>query len=225
MARQHGVPGEWARVRGTALSLWPLSLTLVLLGASLASMILGVHVIPFAVLFVIMLIFTAIYWWKGLKRMESFFRGAHGEENVARMLAALPEGYHVYNDFLSERKHVDHVVVGPAGVFCVETKNWKGAVQADSGYLIVNGVLPSRDPVKQARKESDSVKRTLRRAGWDGGVTPVICFASGSFTGGPLNVGTVTVLNMKDVNAFIISQGVRIVPRDLERLIGLLETR
>ena len=38
MAKQHGVAGEWARVRGTVLSLWPLFLSFVMLGAFLASL-------------------------------------------------------------------------------------------------------------------------------------------------------------------------------------------
>ena len=39
MARQYGVAGEWARVRGTVLSLWPLFLSFVMAGAFFASLL------------------------------------------------------------------------------------------------------------------------------------------------------------------------------------------
>jgi len=32
------------------------------------------------------------------------------------------DGYHVYHDFPAERFNIDHVVVGPAGAFAIETK-------------------------------------------------------------------------------------------------------
>ena len=38
-AIQHGMPGEWAKVRGTVLSLWPLFLCFIALGAFGAALI------------------------------------------------------------------------------------------------------------------------------------------------------------------------------------------
>lgn len=32
------------------------------------------------------------------------------------------DGYHVYHDFPAERFNIDHIVVGPAGAFAIETK-------------------------------------------------------------------------------------------------------
>ena len=40
-AIQHGMPGEWAKVRGTVLSLWPLFLCFVALGAFGAALAMG----------------------------------------------------------------------------------------------------------------------------------------------------------------------------------------
>jgi len=66
--------------------------------------------------------------------------GAIAELTVAEELAKLPDGFHVFHDvrlrtdlFLRDDNHVplqsaqiDHVVVGPTGVFVIETKNWTG---------------------------------------------------------------------------------------------------
>lgn len=32
------------------------------------------------------------------------------------------QGYHVYHDFVADKFNIDHIVVGSAGVFAVETK-------------------------------------------------------------------------------------------------------
>ncbi len=77
-----------------------------------------------------------------LKENESFLIGADGEEYVIGILSALPEGYHVINDVnlhfdraihwrerdeWIKNSQIDHIVVGPSGVFLLETKNWKSS--------------------------------------------------------------------------------------------------
>lgn len=225
MARQHGVAGEWARVRGTVLSLWPLFVSFVMLGAFLASLIIGSCAWLFAAFFAVSLMSVLMYWKKGLRRVESFFRGARGEERVAGVLASLPDAYHVFNDFEANGDHIDHVVVGPVGVFSVETKSWRGAVEIVEGHVLVNGVLPSRDPVTQALRESDKVRNAIRKIGFDVTVVPVVCFASDTFTDGAMTCGPVKILNSNTINDWFMSQSEVLPPNELERLIQLLETR
>ena len=77
-----------------------------------------------------------------LKTNESFLIGAQGEEAVISALARLPDEFHVLNDVnlhfhkaihWRERDEyikncqIDHIVVGPTGVFLLETKNWKSS--------------------------------------------------------------------------------------------------
>jgi len=86
-----------------------------------------------------------------LKENESFLIGADGEEHVIGVLSALPEGYHVindvnlhfqkaihwkeYNEYIKNCQ-IDHVVIGPTGIFLLETKNWKASdIMAKSGDL------------------------------------------------------------------------------------------
>jgi hypothetical protein len=53
-------------------------------------------------------------------------RGALGEHVVRDVLESLPESFAVLNDVATPCGNLDHVVVGPTGVFAVETKT--GAV-------------------------------------------------------------------------------------------------
>ena len=113
---RHGNPGEWAKVRGTMTSLWPVFLCCTALGACGASLVLGRHPAWFAAGFVAVVVATALFWRKGLRRVESYFKGARGEERVAGILESLPDAWHVFHDFAVGRYHVDHVLVGPTGV-------------------------------------------------------------------------------------------------------------
>ena len=224
MAKQHGVAGEWARVRGTVLSLWPLFLSFVLLGAFLSALLLGTALMLFGSLFVASLIAVVAYWRKGLRRVESFFRGARGEERVASVLASLPESYHVFHDFVAGREHVDHVVVGPAGVFSIETKSWQGRVETEDGHVLVNGALPTRDPLAQARREADQVKAALGRLGFSVTVTPMVCFASDTFGADSATCGAVRVVNAGAALGWFAAQPVVMPPNELERLVQLMES-
>ena len=224
VAKQYGVPGEWARVRGTVLSLWPLFLSFAMLGAFLAALVLGAGTWLFGGLFVASLISVSVYWQKGMRRVESFFRGARGEERVATVLAGLPDTYHVFNDFIAGGDHVDHVVVGPAGVFSVETKSWQGKVEVVERHVLVNGRLPTRDPLSQAQKEADRVRAEMKNMGFGVTVTPLLCFASDTFVQGVVSCGEIKVMNADAMDGWFASQPVAMPENDLNRLVSLMKT-
>lgn len=60
-----------------------------------------------------------------------FASGADGENSVAAILERFPDEFRVINDLTTPCGNLDHVVVGPTGVFCLDTKNWRGVVSAD----------------------------------------------------------------------------------------------
>ena len=225
MAVQHGMPGEWAKVRGTVRSLWPLGICLVCLGAFAAATALGRHPEIFGALFAASAIAVAFWWRRGLRRVESFFKGARGEEVVAGTLARLSDDWHVFHDFEAGRHHVDHVLIGPAGVFAVETKYWRDPVRLESGELIVGGHVPNHPPIAQAAAEAKSVKAALERTGWTGDVEPVVCFASGTFQGDFATVGKVLVANAEAFVKWLGERPSARAPGDCARLVQLLETR
>jgi hypothetical protein len=56
-------------------------------------------------------------------------RGAQGEEHVGGLLDALAgEGWEVIHDASLGRGDLDHIVIGPAGAFTVETKSHPGPI-------------------------------------------------------------------------------------------------
>ena len=93
---------------------------------------------------------SAMRKWDELERSRiSFRKGATGEAVVARILADFPDNYVVINDLATPYRNLDHVVVGPTGVFVIETKNFKGTIKADGkGGILVNERPPEKPVVK-----------------------------------------------------------------------------
>jgi hypothetical protein len=68
-------------------------------------------------------------------------KGALGEYEVGAELERLPDDYLVFNDINTEEfGNFDHIVVGPKGIFAIETKNWSGLIGTNAaGELTRNG--------------------------------------------------------------------------------------
>ncbi len=88
-------------------------------------------------------VLTALARLLNVRTQESAFRmGADGEENVARRLARLNSDWHVLHAVPVGDKgsDIDHVVVGPPGVFTLNTKNHAGNnVWVAERAFMVNG--------------------------------------------------------------------------------------
>jgi hypothetical protein len=68
--------------------------------------------------------------------IASWGQGADGERRTARALRGLARaGWHVVHDLDTGRGNIDHVLVGPAGVFVLETKHLSGDASVRKGVL------------------------------------------------------------------------------------------
>ena len=221
MAKIHGIPGEWARVKGTVAGLWPLFLGVFAAGASVTLIV--CHPLFGSTAFVCALLWIIWSLMAGLRRVESFYKGARGEEKVSGILESLPDSYHVFNDFTVGRNHIDHVVAGPGGVFAIETKFWNGKVTVEDGHVLLDGQLPDRSPLNQAIREATLVRNALVSAGWNGLVTPVVAFASDSFDAHRANLKGTIIINSNELRSSFDTDRVVIPPAELDRLVSLME--
>jgi hypothetical protein len=84
------------------------------------------------------------------KKRAAMRRGATGEIQVGNILADFPDSFCVINDLTTPFGNLDHVVVGPTGVFVLDTKNWRGAVSPDGkDELLLNGQPTDKPYVRQ----------------------------------------------------------------------------
>lgn len=110
-------------------------------------------------------------------------KGARGERFSGWLLDRLPQGWHVFHDIpVGERgANIDHLVIGPAGVFTVNTKNLSGKIWLAPSTLLVDGrkrdYLPKA--VREARRASRLLEDALRRPIE---VTPVLSIIADEWT-------------------------------------------
>lgn len=160
MAHIYGKSGESAlnvSMEKRERVLWA-SLLVMVYGAMAAGVLVGVtfsqtSTVRYLSFAAIIITFVLVRIW--LRRHSSFFedrlrgarawrRGYEGERVIGELLESdLPDKYHVFNDlhFPGRRANIDHIVVGPTGVFVLDTKNWRGVVEwdADGKKILLNG--------------------------------------------------------------------------------------
>lgn len=111
--------------------------------------------------------------------------GLHGERAVAFVLKDLErQGYFVFHDVPSlhrpEEANIDHVVIGPSGVYAIETKtirkrDGQRSLEFTGEHLTIDGKNLPLNPLPQARAVSDDLKSILERfAGESCNIQPVI---------------------------------------------------
>ncbi len=94
-------------------------------------------------------------------------RGATGERVTAWWLGRLPDGWHLFNDIpVGERgANIDHVIVGPPGVFTVNAKNLTGKIWVGARSIRHNGHKTDYLPksVAEAKRASRLLSSVLGR--------------------------------------------------------------
>ena len=120
-----------------------------------------------------------VYRLKG--RTRRLLSGEVGELKVGEALEELRRlGYTPFHDLRRDGYNIDHVVVGPAGVFAIETKfrSGYGEIEFRNGEgLFVGGRKEEGNALLQARRNAVDVGRTLKDdCKIDTWVQPVVVF-------------------------------------------------
>jgi hypothetical protein len=90
--------------------------------------------------------------------------GANGERIAGLWLGRLPEGWFVFHDVPvgARGANIDHVVIGPSGVFTINTKNLAGAIRVNPRSIVHNG--SRTDFLPKATAEAHRAARLLSAA-------------------------------------------------------------
>ena len=101
----------------------------------------------------------------GYNKKENWNKGIRGEQSVANYLNQLPDYYFIFNDvnFPGSYGNLDHVIIGPNGIFVIETKNYKGFyIVNDKDWYYKNGGHTTKarsQPGKQVLTNSMSLRK------------------------------------------------------------------
>ncbi len=148
--------------------------------------------------------------------------GVRGEREVGRMLEELRVlGYAVFHDIPGDGFNVDHALIGPAGVFAIETKTIskptgrRAEISYDGKHVLVDGHAPDRDPVAQASAIADYLGGLLKRMTDRAvDVRPVVLYP-GWWVTRKSGDGRVWVLNEKALGAFLEQAPARLSREDI----------
>jgi hypothetical protein len=136
--------------------------------------------------------------FKPSAQARAWQRGAHGEQQTARLLDRLGrDGYQVLHDLAmpDSPANVDHLVIGPSGVFVIDSKQWTGQVHQSSDGLVWHNHYRLDSTLTTIRWQAETLGRLLGIP-----AAPLLCVHGAHVQGGGLR-----------------AQGVAIVPATLLR--------
>lgn len=133
--------------------------------------VLAIRYIPVPFVGVFAAVFALAVFKKNFEKWGNWFVGKRGELAVSEALKDLPNDYVLLNDLMlpEGRGNVDHLVMGPNGLFVIETKNYSSFVKCVGDEWFVNG-QKIRSLSKQAKRNAIAVRENLAAVFKDKGV-------------------------------------------------------
>jgi hypothetical protein len=148
-------------------------------------------------------------------------REAVGERRTARLLGQLERhGWAVLHDLAvpGSRDNLDHLVIGPGGVFVIDSKQYRGRLQLDSSGELWHGRYPLAPAVRAVSFEADQAAQVLPDRGVV--VVPVVAVHGAQVPWGKVVIDGVPVVPARRLPSML-----RALPAVLgpERVAGLAD--
>jgi hypothetical protein len=164
--------------------------------------------------------------WQELRRLK---QARDGERYIGQCLERLREsGYRVLHDIVGDGFNIDHVLIGPTGVYTIETKTIskpsKGSckIDYDGETVSINGYIPDRNPIVQAKAQANWIKGFLKEViTEDLAVRPVVLYP-GWFVKPQPKGCDVWVLNPDLLPGFLKNERESLEKRDIQAIEGCL---
>jgi Nuclease-related domain len=161
---------QWRRLRAAEWAAWTRSLpwrVAATLGVGAAGVVLGSLLAPRLAL--VLGAGAAVTAGWGLRFQPSpdavaWRHGAAGERRTARLLAGLErQGWVVLHDLAvpGSRANIDHLVVGPGGVFVIDSKQYRGHLRLDPSGRLWHGRYPLAPTLRAVSFEADQAALVL----------------------------------------------------------------
>ncbi|ERJ12862.1 nuclease-related domain-containing protein [Haloplasma contractile] len=122
------------------------------------------------------------------KEAKKYHIGYMGEKHVSKLLKRLPRSYNVINDLdlliNTERCQMDHLVIGPSGIYVIETKNYTGQLKGNDYDEVISQTFESskihykKNPTHQIDRQMDLFKQLLYEHGYTIDVRGILFFAN-----------------------------------------------
>jgi hypothetical protein len=134
-----------------------------------------------------------------LRSAEMWEKGAEGEQAVGAALSSLGPNWFVLHDVRWPGRrfaNIDHIAIGPSGVFVIDAKNWSGAITVRHGVVRQNG-YSREDAVAGCADSGIAVGELIPEH--IAKVMPVLCFVGdASVDGAARDVTLCTTSNLAE---------------------------
>lgn len=101
------------------------------------------------------------------RHLRRLLAEAIAQESIARSVSGLGIGYTIWSDVATTNppdgaRRIDHVVLGPAGLYAIRAHDWGGPVSLKRGELTGEGVEAGQRPVREATRAARALAKSLR---------------------------------------------------------------
>jgi Nuclease-related domain len=176
-------------------------------------------------------------WWRLRFRpspeTRAWQRGAAGERHVAQLLEPLvQQGWGVNHDLRvpGSEVNIDHVVVGPPGVFVIDAKHYRGRLRLSGDGLLWHGRYLLAPALSTVRWEADKLQARIGAA--DIAVVPIVAVWGAAVPWGQVTATGVTVVAARRLPGLLRSlpptltpQRAREVATQINRRLGASPSR
>jgi hypothetical protein len=218
---------RWRRLRAAEWAAWTRTLpwrVAATLGIGAAGGVLGSLLAPRLSLVLGGLAAVAAGW--GLRFRPSpdavaWRRGAVGERRTARFLAPMERhGWTVLHDLAvpGSRANLDHLVIGPGGVFAVDSKQHRGRLQLDPSGRLWHGRYPLAPALRAVSFEADQAARVLPDSGVV--VVPIVAIHGAQVPWGKVVMNGVPVVPARRLPSMLRQLLAALGPEGVAKLVG-----
>jgi hypothetical protein len=218
---------SYRRRRATEWTLYQRTLPLRLASVALISLVAGLAVDQVA---------PALAGWAGLvaaglvgwrlrfrvsQDARNWQRGARGERRTARQLDRLARhGWVVFHDLAvpDSRANADHLIIGPAGVFLADSKNWRGGLAFAPDGTLWHGSYPLTATLATLGFEAAAIAGALAVPGL--AVEPLLVVHGSTIPWGEQYLGGVAVLPAGRLVATLLALPVLLTDQQVTQLAG-----
>ena len=159
------------------------------------------------------MVFPMIFGLQFSRQYRRYKSGFDGERRLTEYLkSALDEQYVLINDvnFEDGSGNIDHVLLGPPGIFVIETKNQRGWIECNGD--VWNGIV-GENPSRQARRNAVRISNVV--ASW---VQGVVVFTNENVQLNIQNPIKVDVLKVDDLAKYLAEQTRRLSSQEIESM-------
>jgi hypothetical protein len=170
------------------------------------------------------------------QRSRSLNRGKGGQLRITEALDELRSfGYRVFHDLTHDGYHLDHVIVGPTGVFAIETKFRSGDAeiasqdceypsQAAGQDSLAEGSVGENDSLKSASDNPVEVNRAINEnCEFDGWVWPLVIIAGEWRVKNDLQTAGARLFTIDKLANHVVNQQSRLTSTEIKLIASHLE--